>query len=223
MAMPIDHLRVGQAWTAYVAPIIVTLFVGLAGVAMLVSGLFAASAAASPDPAPAIAQVVPMPTAAGGKSSHRKVHGGAVENGTPAAMSPDDRQRIQDGSHRFASGGVVLLLLAAAYMTYRAMAIRSRVLFTDDTGVWLRQGILPWSHGTRGVKWRDLEGALVFTGFKSWLLRSSTVRVSHRFTKDSEIIVSHVPRGAAVVGQINEIHRRLLVDPAGHLGIDAPR
>ncbi len=223
MSPSIDHLRVGQAWTAYVAPIIVTVFIGLFGVAMLVSGLFAASAAASPDPAAAVAQVLPMPAAAERKSSHRKVHGAAVENSSPAAMSVEDRQRMQDGSHRLVLAGVVMMLLAALYMTYRAMYIRSRVLYTDYNGVWFHQGILPWSRGTRGVKWRDLEGALFFTGFKSWLLKSNTVRVSHRFTKDSEIVVSHVPRGAVVAGRINEIHRRLLIDPAGHLGIDAPR
>jgi len=61
-----------------------------------------------------------------------------------------------------------------------------------------------------GVKWQDLEEATFFTGFFSWLLKSYTVRVGHRFTKSNEIIVPNVRKGHETVVFINELHSRLL-------------
>jgi hypothetical protein len=225
MSHQIHHLRVGQAWTAYIAPVAVALVVGLVGVAALVSGVVASSAADALDPAAAMAPFIPTPAVDDKKSSHREAHSWKRESvaPTPAVVTVADRENVKTASGHLALLGAGMIALAALYLTYRVLYIRSCQLFTDDNGVWLHRGVLPWAKGSRGVKWRDLEGATMFTGLKSWLLRSHTVRVSHRFTKDSEIVVAHVPRGAQVVGQINEIHRRLLMDTPSYLGIDAAR
>jgi hypothetical protein len=219
------HVRVGQAWTAYVRSLVIGLVIGLSGVAALGVGLFANSAAQSEDPAATVAAVLPVPAPEPAKPARHGSHPKKPEATTPPpqAITAADRQHLQDGAGRMVLGGAALVAVAALFLGYRVLLIRSRVLFTDDSGVWFHEGVLPWARGTRGVKWRDLEGAAVFTGFASWLLRSSTVRVSHRFTKSSEIVVGHVPRGALVAGAINELHHRLLLDPDGRLGIDAPR
>jgi hypothetical protein len=76
--------------------------------------------------------------------------------------------------------------------------------------VWVFRGILPWSKGVSGVKWRDLEDAVFFPNFLSWLLRSYTIRVGHRFTKTSEIVLPNIARGHEAVAHINERHRQTL-------------
>ena len=61
-----------------------------------------------------------------------------------------------------------------------------------------------------GVKWRDLEDAVFFQNFFSWLFKSYTVRVGHRFTKTSEIVLPHIANGNRVVEHINDLHRKVL-------------
>jgi hypothetical protein len=84
------------------------------------------------------------------------------------------------------------------------------MLYTDAHGVWVYSGILPWSKGVTGVKWRDLEDAVYMTNFSSWALRSYKVRVGHRFTKTSEIVLTHIARGNIAVEQINAQHQQAL-------------
>lgn len=113
-------------------------------------------------------------------------------------------------------GGVGLAGVAIILFTYHMLWTRSVVLYIDDHGVWIFRGILPWSKGTHGVKWRDLEDAAYFPGFLNWVFRSYTIRVGHRFTKASEIIVPHIHRGNLAVEHINRIHTQKI---AGH-GMD---
>lgn len=90
--------------------------------------------------------------------------------------------------------------------SYRFLLLRSVVLFMDGDGVWVQRGILPWDRGTYGVKWRDVDEAVFVPGFIDWATSSYTVVVRHRFTKDAEIVLPHVPGGAGVVERINERH-----------------
>ena len=105
---------------------------------------------------------------------------------------------------------VGIFALALAVFAFKVMSLRSVLLFTDAHGVWVFRGILPWSKGVSGVKWRDLEDAAYFPNFMSWLLRSYTIRVGHRFTKTSEIVLRHIARGHEAVALINEQHRQAL-------------
>ena len=106
--------------------------------------------------------------------------------------------------------GIIVSLIAIVLVTFQFLSIRSITLYTDDDGVWVYRGILPWSKGVSGVKLRDLEDAVYFTGFLSWALRSYTIRIGHRFTKTSEIILPNTARGNLAVEHINQLHREVL-------------
>ncbi|KUZ76932.1 hypothetical protein WI37_16015 [Burkholderia ubonensis] len=97
-----------------------------------------------------------------------------------------------------------------AGIMYTVALERSYVLFMDDHGVWLRRGILPWSRGVTGVKWRDLDSATYFTGFVSWLTNSYTIRLEHRFTKANEILISNMAAGNKAVEAINGTHAEMI-------------
>ncbi|BDT56587.1 hypothetical protein MasN3_00810 [Massilia varians] len=63
-------------------------------------------------------------------------------------------------------------LAAAAVMAgsslvvgYRFLLVRSVQLYYDDIGVWVVSGILPWTRGVAGVKWRDMMEASYAGGF----------------------------------------------------------
>ena len=103
---------------------------------------------------------------------------------------------------------IILVLSAIALGTYSVLANRSATIYTDDNGVWLYSGIFPWSKGIAGVKWRDLDEALFYQGFFGWLFKSYTIRIGHRFTKKSEILISHVDPGHIASQRINELHQR---------------
>lgn len=106
--------------------------------------------------------------------------------------------------------GTILCLIAFTFIVYQFLLIRSVALYTDDEGVWVYSGILPWAKGISGVKWRDLDDAVYFTGFFSWTFKSYTIRVGHRFTKSSEIVLPHIARGNVAVEHINEVHRQVM-------------
>lgn len=106
-----------------------------------------------------------------------------------------------------------VIALAVGLFAFKFLTIRSLVLYTDHYGVWVYRGILPWSKGVSGVKWRDLEDAVYFPNFLGWLLKSYTVRVGHRFTKTSEIVLTHIACGHLAVAHINELHKENLVGP----------
>ena len=88
------------------------------------------------------------------------------------------------------------------------LSIRSIRLYYDEEGIWYYSGIFPWSKGYNGIKWRDLDSGLYFTGFVSWVFKSYAITISHRFTKDFEIAVKHVYKGDEFVKMINELHRQ---------------
>ena len=106
--------------------------------------------------------------------------------------------------------GILVLALVLAYIVYRVLLVRSHHLYFDDLGVWAFSGILPWSKGVAGVKWRDLDEAVYFQSLGSWLFKSYSLRIGHRFTKSSEILLSHWSRGHEAVMAINEQHQNLV-------------
>lgn len=112
--------------------------------------------------------------------------------------------------HLGIAASVVILLVALAMSVYKVLYMKSVRLYTDDIGVWLFRGVFPWSKGVIGVKWRDIEDAMYYTGFLSWMFRSYTVRIGHRFTKTSEIFVYNLAAGHKAVEHINQLHRTIL-------------
>jgi hypothetical protein len=109
------------------------------------------------------------------------------------------------------TASVFVLVIALGMCVYNVLFLKSVRLYTDDLGVWLYRGILPWSRGVRGVKWRDIEDATCYMGFFSWMFRSYTVRIGHRFTKTSEIIVPNLAQGHKAVEHINQRHQTILL------------
>lgn len=112
----------------------------------------------------------------------------------------------------FLAGAVGLIVVN---LIYRFLVLRSVVLFVDDQGVWVYSGILPWSKGVGGVRWRDVEDARYNPGFLGWILRSYAVRVGHRFTRGNEIVLPSVKGGDRAVAQINALHGSYLRNGGG--------
>jgi len=99
---------------------------------------------------------------------------------------------------------VIIWALAMLLIVYRWLLIHSSRLYYDDIGVWLYSGILPWKRGVAGVKWRDLDEAVFTNSFASWLTQSYTIVIRHRFTKESEILVTQMANGKQAVMTINQ-------------------
>lgn len=108
-------------------------------------------------------------------------------------------------------GAIVVVLLAV----YDIVCLRAMRLFTDQDGVWLQTGVMPWNRAIIGVKWRDVSEATCNVGFFSWATRSYTVRVGHRFTNSAELVVPGVKRGDKATGHINDV----LMNPGAFLVI----
>lgn len=98
--------------------------------------------------------------------------------------------------------GVALSMAWFVYAVVNTWAVR---VFTDDAGVWMFSGVFPWQRGIRGVQWRDVGEAGYRQGLMSWLFRSYSIRVGHRFTQGAELAVRHLHRGDLAVQHINGI------------------
>ncbi len=106
--------------------------------------------------------------------------------------------------------GIVVLLLSLASVVYQVLVLKSFHLYYDDVGVWVYSGVLPWNKGIAGVKWRDLDEAVYFQSMGSWLFKSYSIRIGHRFTKSSEILLSNWAHGDQAVTVINGQHQELV-------------
>lgn len=101
-----------------------------------------------------------------------------------------------------------VLAVSALIVAYQFLSVRSVQLYYDDVGVWVVSGVLPWKKGVAGVKWRDMDEATFVNGFVSWATRSYTVRIGHRFTRDSEIVLHHIAHGRKAVETVNALHQQ---------------
>jgi hypothetical protein len=99
--------------------------------------------------------------------------------------------------------GAAVITLALVRYVYRVLMIRSVILFTNADGVWVHEGIFPWSRGYHGVKWRDVDEASTFLGFFSWAFKAYTVKLTHRYTRASELYLTHIRHGDQAVAAIN--------------------
>jgi hypothetical protein len=113
-------------------------------------------------------------------------------------------------------GGLIVSSVFTIGIVLRICSIKSHRLYMDDIGVWRSSGILPWTKGTSGVKWRDLDEAVFFKSLFSWMFKSYSIRIGHRFTKDSEVFLDHWNRGDKAVMAINARHQDLVRANALH-------
>ena len=102
--------------------------------------------------------------------------------------------------------GMAWIIGWVSLYAYGFLVRRSLKLYADENGVWVFKGILPWAKGTSGVKWRDLDEAVFFPGFFGWVFKSYQLRIGHRFTKSSEIVLGHIRGGDTAVQEINQLH-----------------
>ena len=110
--------------------------------------------------------------------------------------------------NEIAAGAV--FIVSALVVGYRLLLLRSVQLYYDDVGVWTYSGVLPWKKGVSGVKWRDMDEATFEPGFWNWVTGSYTVRIGHRYTKGSEIVLTNIGRGKAAVTTLNAYQQELL-------------
>ena len=96
-----------------------------------------------------------------------------------------------------------VLALSALLVAFRLASTRSVVLYYDDAGVWVYSGVMPWSRGVVGVKWRDFDEAAYERNFSSWLTRSWTIRISERPNRANAILLTHMAGGKAAVVALN--------------------
>ena len=68
-------------------------------------------------------------------------------------------------------------------LVYRIAVLRSYVIVYNPAGVWIKSGVLPWTKGFSGVKWRDLDEAVFSQTFLGWLFRTHTVTLSSPWPK----------------------------------------
>ena len=104
----------------------------------------------------------------------------------------------------------VVMAVSVLVVGYRFLLLRSVQLYYDDVGVWVFSGILPWKKGVAGVKWRDMDEATFEQGFWSWISRSYTIRIGHRFTKASEIRLTDIAGGKDAVATLNTRHQAMI-------------
>lgn len=103
-----------------------------------------------------------------------------------------------------------VLGVSALLVAYRFLEVRSVQLYYDDVGVWVVSGVLPWNKRVLGVKWRDMDDATYAGGFLAWVTRSYTVRIGHRFTSGSSIVLHRIARGREAVEKVNAIHQQMI-------------
>ncbi|GAA4328985.1 hypothetical protein GCM10023144_15330 [Pigmentiphaga soli] len=102
------------------------------------------------------------------------------------------------------AAGVAVAIAWTAIFALTVCSNRAVRLYTNDQGVWVSSGIFPWTKGVSGVRWRDIDEAVFFTGFLAWAFNSYRIRVGHRFTKSSEIVLPSVANGRKAVEYINQ-------------------
>jgi hypothetical protein len=96
------------------------------------------------------------------------------------------------------------LAVVLVWSIYQFLMLRSIELYYDDHGVWIQSGVLPWNTGVNGVKWRDIDEALMLQSLWSWMFKSYAIVLKQRFTKATEIRLSHMRQGDVAVAAINE-------------------
>ena len=108
--------------------------------------------------------------------------------------------------------GLFVLAGSALFIGYHILHLRSYELYFDDEGIWIYSGVFPWQRGVHGIKWRDVDGAYWRPTFLSWLFKSYSLGVKHRFEAYGGIHMDHVARGNEAVMKINARHGELIGD-----------
>ena len=82
-----------------------------------------------------------------------------------------------------------------------------RSIFLDIDGVWVHAGVLPWSRGVFGIRYRDLDDPVLMQNLASWLFRSHTIVLRHRFASQAPIALDHMSNAPAALERIFRAQR----------------
>lgn len=99
---------------------------------------------------------------------------------------------------------ILLILLLIGYANLYSLR-----LYMDEMGIYCYQGFLPWSKGNVGIGWQDCGGAGYKLGFFSYIFKSYTLTINHRFTNSSDMVVSNIHKGNEFVELVNEYLSKL--------------
>jgi hypothetical protein len=94
---------------------------------------------------------------------------------------------------------------ALAWTIYDFAYLRTMKLIVNREGVWIEQGLLPWSKGFFGARWDAIGEAVYTQNFLSWAFKSYDVKVLHRFTAQQELFMRHVANGHIAAQNINRL------------------
>ena len=108
------------------------------------------------------------------------------------------------------TAALVLVILTMAIYIYVLFKLYSYMLYINEAGVWVFSGVFPWNKGASGVKWRDLDEAIFYQNFFSWIFRAYSLRVSNRYKPGAEISLTTMHNGSIAVQRINIVHQDLL-------------
>jgi hypothetical protein len=105
-----------------------------------------------------------------------------------------------------ANAGVYIMLgLALVWTFYDVVYLLTTKLYVDRRGVWLAQGVFPWSKGIYGAVWDQIGEATYTLSFFSWAFKSYGLSLRHRFTGNEELYLKHVRNGHIAAQSINRM------------------
>lgn len=113
--------------------------------------------------------------------------------------------KVRDDHFLTGAGLFAGLAFVIGWAFYEFAYLRTVKLYIDRTGIWVYQGILPWRKGGSGVPWDAVGEATYQQTFLSWIFKSYTVSVFHRFNGGAQISLGHVKRGDLAVQDINRL------------------
>lgn len=91
----------------------------------------------------------------------------------------------------------------------RFLSLRAQYVFMDERGVWFHRGIFPWSKGINGIIWNDCGGAMFQQGFWSYILKTYTVFITHKYTESAQIAVSDIYNGKEFCAEVADYMHKI--------------
>ena len=106
--------------------------------------------------------------------------------------------------------GAIVFSIVLVIGVYKVLVLKSYELHVDGDGIWIYSGVLPWSKGAEGIKWRDLGEVLTSRSFGSWVSKSCSIYLGHRFKESDAVIVEHWDMGQDAAAEIHRRHQELV-------------
>lgn len=98
-----------------------------------------------------------------------------------------------------------VLIFGITRFAYQFTLLRVRVLYLDDRGLWMKEGILPWRKGIYGLEWRDF-GDVSFhnDGIWNWIFKTGTIAAFNRYKNGYSLHFHFTQNPNEVAGEIRK-------------------